>query len=116
MRGEGWKGFLRGAKRIEWIALAAALAVAALIWASSGRSGQTAAATEQERRVAQVLSQVDNAGRVQVLIGEGEDAGVLVVAEGADDIGVALRLAQAVQTLLGVENSRIEVLKMQQGG
>ena len=112
--GRGFGELFRGAKGIQWIALAAAVAVAALIWAASGGGAQES--TQLERRVAQALSQVENAGRVRVLIGEGEEAGVLVVAEGADDLKVALELAQAVKTVLGVENSRIQVLKMGQGG
>ena len=112
--GRGFKELFRGAKGIGWIALAAVAAVAALIWGASGTGTQ--GATQLERRVAQALSQVEDAGRVRVLIGEGEDAGVLVVAEGADDLSVALELAQAVKTLLGVENSRIQVLKMGRGG
>lgn len=112
--GRGLKGLFRGAKGIQWILLAAVAAAAALIWAANGAGTQEA--TQLERRVAQALSQVEDAGRVRVLIGEGEEAGVLVVAEGADDLKVALELAQAVKTLLGVENSRIQVLKMGQGG
>lgn len=107
---------LRGVKRAEWIILIALAAIFALIWASGALDGGAPGATQIESRVASVLSRVEGAGRVQVLIGEGEGAGVLVVAEGADDLRVALELARAVQALLGVENSRIEVLKMERGG
>lgn len=38
--------------------------------------------------------------------------GVVVVAEGAKDIGIQLTLARAVQTALGVPNSKVEVFEM----
>ncbi|MEG1845073.1 MAG: hypothetical protein RR296_12590, partial [Clostridia bacterium] len=115
-----WRIF-RGARRIEWIAVAA-LAAALCLIALGARGGRGAAApvnsapSAQELKVAQVLSMVEGAGTVRVLIGEGDDAGVLIVATGADDLRVRIALSGAVQTLLGVENSRIEVLKMSEGG
>lgn len=39
--------------------------------------------------------------------------GAVVVAQGAGDIGVRLRLARAVQTLLGVPQDAVEVFVMQ---
>jgi stage III sporulation protein AG len=38
--------------------------------------------------------------------------GVIVVAEGADDIGVKLNLLEAVQTVLNVSPDRVDVYKM----
>ncbi len=38
--------------------------------------------------------------------------GVVVVAEGASDIGIQLTLSRAVQTALGVPNSKVEVFEM----
>ncbi len=38
--------------------------------------------------------------------------GVVVVAQGADDMGVKLMLSQAVQTALGVAASKVEVFEM----
>ncbi len=107
---------IKGAKRIEWIALAAALAVLILLGANYlTKREEPTGATEQEARVAAALNSVSGAGKVRVLIGEGDGGGVLVVAEGADDVRVALELARAVSTLLGVPNERIEVLKMNGG-
>ncbi len=39
-----------------------------------------------------------------------EVRGVIVVAEGAEDIGVRMELLSAVSTLLGITNDRIEIL------
>ncbi len=38
--------------------------------------------------------------------------GVIVVAQGAADISVRMKLQSAVQAVLGVEASRVEVLEM----
>ena len=109
--------FIKGAKRMEWIVLVVVLAMLALVLTQGGiESGNDVVPTELEARMAQALSCIGGAGRVKVLIGEGDMAGVLVVAEGADDLRVALELARAVKTLLGVDNERIEVLTMERGG
>lgn len=42
--------------------------------------------------------------------------GVLVVAEGAGDIGVRLKLFEAVQTFLAIDGDKVEVLKMEHTG
>ena len=38
--------------------------------------------------------------------------GVVIVAEGADDLSVQLALSRAAQTALGVEASKVEVFEM----
>ena len=97
----------KGTRRLEWIAACAILAVICLIWAAAGT---TSTGTALETRVERTLSQIDGAGRVRVVIGE--DAGVLVVADGADDLRVSLALTRAVRALLNVDALRIEVMKM----
>lgn len=101
----------RGANRIGLILLVAALAALSLLAGNLARDGG-GAGLEIEARLAAVLSQVEGAGRVRVAVGEGEGGGVLVVAQGADNLKVALALSRAVRTVLGVENAEIEVLKM----
>ena len=72
-----------------------------------------------------VLSAVRGAGRVRVLVSSGEGdsqafaqdpqlvRGVVIVADGADDVRVALELTGAAQALLGVDADKIQVLKME---
>lgn len=117
---------LKGAKRIEWIVLLAVFAALILLFASQGApEGER---TALEARMEAVLSAIRGAGRVRVLVttGEGDsqafapqDAqtvrGVVIVADGADDVRVALELAGAAQALLGVDADRIQVLKMEEG-
>ena len=116
---------LRAVRHIEW-ALLALLAAAALMLLSGASSDGTTQSGGLERRMEAVLECVQGAGRVRVLVNGSENTdpfsghadrsvvGVLVVAEGADDLNVALALGRAVQTLLGVESDQIEILDMQE--
>lgn len=117
---------LKGARQLPVLALVLLLAVAALLYmnAAGAEKGQVAG-TELELRMARVLSQVQGAGEVRVLLRERESAaamaqqgetqladGAVIVAEGAGDIKVQLALQRAAKALLGVPLERIEVLQM----
>lgn len=116
---------LRGAKRMEWIIVLAV--AAALILLVANRNGAEGGQTALEARMEALLSSVRGAGRVRVLVSESADTaqafsasentakvqGVVIVAEGADDLRVALELAGAAQALLGVDADKIQVLKME---
>lgn len=106
---------LKGLRRPELLLLAAALASAALLL--GGRL--TPAESSLEARMARVLSQIDGAGRVSVLINrgaEGEQAtGAVIVAEGAEDVRVMLELQRAAKALLGLELEAIEVFDREEG-
>lgn len=104
-----------GPVRARTWALLALLAVAALVLLAPGvRTSDVR--SETEARLERVLSEVEGAGRVKVMVFEGTDGqtGVLVVAEGARDVGVRLRLQKAVQTVLGIDNARIDVSPMEE--
>lgn len=124
---------LRGVRNLELLVLLSALAVVALLLLNNNAQEPVVAATGTalETRMEAVLSEVKGAGRVRVLLREKEGTvsafstsasamdgieGVVVVAEGADDVRVALELARAVKALLGVEMERIEVLRMERSG
>ena len=115
---------LRGARHIEWALLAGVLAAALLL---SGGQQENSASTDLERRMENVLSVIEGAGRVRVLVNQTEAAavfsdqsaqpsGVIVVAEGAGNMKVRLELQRAVQALLGVEAGQIEILSMKEEG
>ena len=103
----------RGARKIEIFLAMAAIAILLLQYSGSvfkSMAGQT----ELEQRLSGILGRVEGVGAVSVMVTEDADGGVegvLVVAEGAENIGVQLKLRYAVQTLLDVETSRIEVVK-----
>ena len=104
--------------------LMAAMAALTLFGGADSSGG-----TELERRMERILGCMDGAGNVRVLIHaneenaavwsasvqqrEAEIVGVLIVAEGAGDAAVAARLAQAAGAVLDIDQSRIEVLRME---
>ena len=97
-----------------WL-IPAALAIAALALLAGGALNADDGASPLEARLERVLESVEGAGdvRAMVLEGEGGVSGVLVVAEGAKDVAVRLRLQSAVCTLLGIENAAVNVSPME---
>ena len=114
-----WKGLkekIHGARRLEWLLLLVAVCVFALLFLSTNREAapNSAQPTELEARLERVLSAVDGAGEVRAMVTERDGAvlGVVIVAEGANEVRVRLSLAQAARALLDTELSRIEVIEM----
>lgn len=102
----------RSAKKLE-IFLVIAAACALLVCTYGSAPGNTVS-TDEEKRLERILSQLEGAGRVQVMLsGDGESSGrgAIVVAAGAEEIKVRLQLQQAVHTLTGLELNRIEVVE-----
>ncbi len=128
---------LRGIKRIEWIAVLLIAGAAILLIATfqpqvpedqpAVPAGASRASSDLESRMEATLSLIEGAGRVRVLVNRkeareatepasgdsaAEITGVIVVSDGADDLAVRLDLARAVQSLLGVPQSNIEIFAM----
>ena len=126
----------KGVRHVEWIVLMILVGVAGSLLLQGGDSisliqgGQT----DLEKRLAHVLSTIDGAGQVEVIVHTTQDvilqpagsfgaitptkaeekpSGVIVVAEGASNLQVRLNLSRAVQTLLGLPASAVEVLPKQ---
>ncbi len=125
-------------KNLEVIIAVIVIGIVLLIYAStlptdkskkvSAEQGMQVTASNAEQRLAEILSQIDGAGRVCVMItyeslgnsaevGNQESApikikGVIIVAEGADDITVKLNLIRATQTVLAIKANTIEVFVM----
>lgn len=106
-----------------WIVIIVALTLLALMLA---QTGQGSTASQQEQRIAQVLSTMAGAGRVEVALYYAQQetdvfsssagsapTGALVVAEGADDVQVRLNLIRAVRTLLGLPETAVDVFVME---
>ncbi len=117
----------------DWLLIALAVLAACVLLLSRGQDSpgrSDGTSTQLEARLERVLGSVEGAGRVRVMVCEEPEqaasafapareaavSGVLVVAEGADDLSVSFALVRAVQALLGVDADRIEVVKMQEGG
>ena len=94
-------------KKDGWILAALIFCVAlCMILGVQGESTST-----EESRVSRVLSAIDGAGHVEVAI-HYEDSlpcSAVVVAQGAGDVAVQLRLMSAVTTLLGIDQNRVAI-------
>ena len=137
----GMKDKMKRIKGAEWAMLLMVLGLFGSLLLSPGTSllggGGTPAPTDGgrdalEERLARVLSSMEGAGQVEVVIHysvparqvsgwldgtsqvetQGEPIGVVVVAEGAGNVQVRLELARAVQTLLRLDADAVEVFKL----
>ena len=92
-------------RRDGWLYAAIALCVVLALSVSASSS------PDEETRIARVLSEIAGAGSVSVTIytEDSQPCGAVVVASGAEDIAVRLRLQEAVTTLLGLDSSRVAV-------
>lgn len=105
------QAILRYLKRDGW--LLAALCLCVVLCLLAGKD--TPSAPTEEDHISSVLSRVKGAGMVEVSVYY-EDAiptGALIVADGAGDIAVRLRLTNAMTSLLGLEEERIAVFERQ---
>lgn len=69
----------------------------------------------EEARLASVLRGLEGVGRVETMItrdADDEIVGIIVIAEGAEDIAVRLRLLSAVTTAMGVDDKIVNVYTM----
>lgn len=144
MKRTAFSGFiekLRNNKRLEILVYSALILTAVIIFAADGgisclgsgekggASAARAASASVEERLEDVLSSIQGAGRVRVLVcpsggggslfdassGYGETnaySGAIIVAEGANDLLVASRLREAVMTALGLDASSVCVFAM----
>lgn len=116
---EGLKHLKARFRKDAWLLPALAATVAACLLLSMAESA-VPARTEEENRLARVLSAMEGAGQVEVAVfyDSSENAvpcGVVVVADGAQDVAVRLQLTRAVETLLGIDASQVDIFKRKEG-
>lgn len=94
-------------KKDGWI-LAALLFCVALCLMLGAQGSST---SSEESRISRVLSAIEGAGTVEVAVyyEDSLPCGAVVVAEGAGDVAVQLRLTSAVTTLLGIGQDRVAI-------
>ncbi len=107
-----WKG------KIKEILLLAILAFA-LIFAAwkifhNGDKTQESAnvfATENEKKVARILEEIDGVGKAEVIVYENENGvqSVVVVCEGANNFSVVMDVREAVAAALGTKESSVKI-------
>lgn len=123
VRNSGIVKKIKGIKNIRIIAAIFIIAVALLIYSSvaTGNAARTASSDERstemdedESRLASILEGLEGVGRVETMITREDDTivGILVIAEGAEDIAVRLRLLSAVTTAMGVDKQIVNVYTM----
>lgn len=94
-------------KKDGWIIAALLFCVALCLMLGTS----TDDSSSEESRISRVLSAIEGAGIVEVAVYY-EDAvpcGAVVVADGAGDVAVQLRLLSAVTTLLGINQNRVSI-------
>lgn len=94
-------------KKDGWIIAALLFCVALCLMLGTS----TDDSSSEEHRISRVLSAIEGAGTVEVAVYY-EDAvpcGAVVVADGAGDVAVQLRLLSAVTTLLGINQNRVSI-------
>ena len=99
-----WTAYL---KKDGWILAAMLFCVAlCLLLGTQGGADSTG-----EGRIRQVLSAIDGAGAVDVAVyyEDSIPCGAVIVADGAGDVAVQLRLVSAVTRLLGIDQGRVAV-------
>lgn len=102
---------LKSAHRIELLIIAAMLCVLLVLGMGYPR-GDTNLRSDAERRMERILSRIEGAGKVSVMLAEQEDRylGCVVAAEGGD-VKTMLELQRAVQALTDLELERIEIVQ-----
>ncbi|MDO5322761.1 MAG: hypothetical protein Q4G06_01980 [Clostridia bacterium] len=101
-------------KAARWLELTIAVGLICILIVLALGSGGGSAASEEEARMQRILSKIGGAGQVSVMIARderGDCTGVVVVASGAEDVEVMLRLQRAVQALTDLELSQIEIVR-----
>ena len=105
------------------LAMAGALALYLLLYAGGGSQVKGLNMTEQEQRLAALLSSMDGVGRVEVMIAgesavaafaqemseDGKMRSALICAEGAENLQIYLQLQQAVAAALNLPAEKIEI-------
>ena len=99
-----------------WLA-AALLLVVALCLAMGASEKRDTTQTADEARLSRVLSLMSGAGTVDVAVyyDDAIPCGAVIVADGAGDAAVRIRLTGAVTTLLGLDASRVAVYEREGG-
>lgn len=90
----------------RYVLLAAMAGLLLMLWPSGGRAETTPLSSEEEQRIAELLTQIEGVGQAQVLL---SDKGVVVVCSGAESSSVRLRITQAVRCYTGLSAADVEI-------
>lgn len=104
-------------KNLKIMVVAIIIAIGLIIYSTIETTATTESTymDQEEIRLATTLSNIDGVGEVKTMITRNGDeiSGVLVIAEGAENISVMLKLLDATATAMGVDKSIVEVYQME---
>ena len=101
---------LRSVRKAELLILTVFLCVGLMVLLNGTREADMSV----EGRMCAILSNIEGAGKVHVMLStdaEGGCTGAVITAEGADDVRTMLEIQRAVRTLTGLPLERIEIVK-----
>ena len=101
----------RSARKIELVLAAVLIAVMVLLLLGQ-HDAAISAPGGVEQRLEKLLCSIEGAGKVEVMLSGEESAytGCVVIAEGADDVHVALKMQRAIQAALGILPENVEII------
>ena len=121
-----WFVKLKSVKNLEIVLAVALAAVAVIAYVAISLGGGVKKTqggeikmTEAEARVAEVISEISGVGKARVLITSGSDklvVGVVVVAEGANDMENRVKMIRCIAKATGATVDQIEIFEMEKGG
>ena len=103
---------LKSAKKHELLILIAVICILFILYLGGSKTDQSSGSTEE--RLQGMLSRIEGAGKVYVLLAESEESGytgAVITCSGADNMRVVLELQRAVKAFTGLESDQIEVIK-----
>lgn len=117
-------GGIFSAKRV-WLFAGIPLLIAILLMAASHSGVEEKHMTALEARLSATLSEIDGAGKVRVMVLSGNEPagrpdaaevrGVIIVSDGAYDVGIQIKLQRAAMTLFSLPAERVEVFSGKEG-
>ena len=101
----------RSARKIEIVLVAVMIAVMVVILLGQNDAAVSSTGST-EQRLENLLADIEGTGRVNVMLSGDESGctGCVVVAEGAQDMLVVLKMQRAVQAALGISPENIEII------
>lgn len=108
---EKLKDLFNGARRIEWVIIIMLIMLVAMFLMDG--EGAFQENTTLEGRLEHVLNAIDGVEDPRVMVScreDGSTQGVVVVAGGVSQMRPRLKVQSAIQTLLNVEVSQIEII------
>ena len=102
---------LRAARKIEIVLVLVFIAVLAVIVMDQGSLTASDAGSE-EARLEKILSSIEGAGRVNIMLSgtDGAYRSCVVIAEGGDDMRIILKIQRAVQAATEIPPEKIEII------